>query len=126
MSLAAILYITRSNAWLKELERTGIRRTDKRLSSTMKNLRQFQEEDGSLGRALNCLKLNKEVFKRVIRPDFQLIAKAFKNQFIIPQFEDFCRVIRDIYEDCRGISEGKVATYIPQVCTNSTWLYAYK
>ena len=33
--------------------------------------------------------------------DFQLISKAFKNQLIIPEFPNFCGILRDIYEDCK-------------------------
>ena len=54
-------------------------------------------------------------FCRVIQPDFKLIAKAFKNQLIIPEFTDFCHVIKEIYEDCKEIRTGNVASYIPQL-----------
>lgn len=52
-----------------------------------------------------------------MKEDFQIISKAFKNQFKIPKFGDFCSVIRDIYEECKEISEGKVASYIPQLAS---------
>ena len=38
---------------------------------------------------------------RAVEADFQLISKAFKNQLIIPEFPNFCGILRDIYEDCR-------------------------
>ena len=40
-------------------------------------------------------------FTRAVEVDFQLISKAFKNQLIIPEFPNFCGILRDIYEDCR-------------------------
>ena len=52
---------------------------------------------------------------RAIQPDFKLIAKAFKNQLIIPEFTDFCQVIKEIYEECKNITSGTVASYIPQL-----------
>ena len=62
-------------------------------------------------------KLNffKTIYFRVIQSDFQLISKAFKNQLIIPEFPDFCKVIKEIYEDCKQINTGNVASYIPQL-----------
>jgi len=101
--------------FLTELEKTGIRRNDKRLNGLVKKLEKILDEEGSTGRSLESLVLNKEVFRRVIQSDFQLISKAFKNQLIIPEFPDFCKVIKEIYEDCKQINTGNVASYIPQL-----------
>ena len=54
---------------------------------------------------------------RVVKEDFQIISKAFKNQFKIPKFGDFCSIIKDIYEECKEITEGNVASYIPQLAS---------
>ena len=40
---------------------------------------------------------------RAVEADFQLISKAFKNQLIIPEFPNFCCILRDIYEDCKVV-----------------------
>ena len=40
-------------------------------------------------------------FTRAVEADFELISKAFKNQLIIPEFPNFCGILRDIYEECR-------------------------
>ena len=42
-------------------------------------------------------------------------SKAFKNQFVIPEFPDLCSIIREIYGECKNIDNGKVASYIPQL-----------
>ena len=42
-----------------------------------------------------------DYFIRAVEVDFPLISKAFKNQLIIPEFPNFCNILRDIYEDCR-------------------------
>ena len=47
------------------------------------------------------------------------MSKAFKNQFVIPKFDDFCTRISDIYEDCKTITDGNVASYIPQLASYS-------
>ena len=46
-------------------------------------------------------------FARAVEADFQLISKAFKNQLIIPEFPNFCGILRDIYEECRVGLAGK-------------------
>ena len=56
---------------------------------------------------------------RVVKQDFQIISKAFKNQFVIPKFGDFCGHISSIYEDCVSIRAGSVASYIPQLASYS-------
>ena len=54
-----------------------------------------------------------------MKQDFQIISKAFKNQFVIPKFGDFCGHISSIYEDCVNIRAGSVASYIPQLASYS-------
>ena len=52
-----------------------------------------------------------------MKQDFQIISKAFKNKFIIPKFDDFCDFVSNIYNDCQDITEGSVASYIPQLAS---------
>jgi len=82
--------------FLHDLEKAGIRRTDKRLGRFMAALQKIVVEEGTKGQSVDNLNLNKEVYKRAIQADFKLIAKAFKNQLIIPEFPDFCQVIKEI------------------------------
>ena len=78
-------------------------------------------------------------FYRVVKQDFQIISKAFKNQFVIPKFGDFCGLISGIYDECvdirykywpligqyfsrdlnTDIRAGSVASYIPQLACYS-------
>lgn len=51
----------------------------------------------------------------VISDNIVLIAKAFRNQFVIPDFQGFCKDIEDIYWKCKSNTDGKVASYIPQL-----------
>ena len=48
-----------------------------------------------------CVTCVTDYFIRAVEVDFPLISKAFKNQLIIPEFPNFCNILRDIYEDCR-------------------------
>ena len=52
-----------------------------------------------------------------MKEDFQVISKAFKNQFIIPKFDEFCAAIDNIYDECKEIRAGNVASYIPQLAS---------
>ena len=54
-----------------------------------------------------------------MKQDFQIISAAFKNQFIIPKFNEFCEMISSIYKDCQTITDGNVASYIPQLASYS-------
>ena len=49
---------------LQDLEKTGIRRIDKRLSRFMEKLEKIMDEEGTHGRSLDKLTLNKEMFSR--------------------------------------------------------------
>lgn len=44
-----------------------------------------------------------------------LISRAFRHQFVIPDWLDFTKHIEDFYWKCKSNSEGKVAAYIPQL-----------
>jgi hypothetical protein len=46
------------------LEKSGIRRNDKRLSRFMEKLEKIMDEEGTNGRSLDNLVLNKEMFSR--------------------------------------------------------------
>lgn len=45
-----------------------------------------------------------------MRDDFSLLSRAFKNQFIIPEFEYFCDKIENIYYRCKENEQGQVVT----------------
>lgn len=51
----------------------------------------------------------------VILPNIVLISKAFRHQFVVPDFLNFTKDIEDIYWKCKSNVDGKVASYIPQL-----------
>jgi glutaminase len=53
--------------------------------------------------------------RRIILPNIVLISRAFRHQFIIPDFPGFTKHIEDFYWKCKSNIEGKVAAYIPQL-----------
>ena len=45
-----------------------------------------------------------------IDPCISLLSRAFKRQFVIPEFHCFCREIDRIYDHCRDNNDGLVST----------------
>lgn len=51
----------------------------------------------------------------VIEPNIVLIARAFRHQFVVPDFLGFTKDLEEIYWKCKSNTDGKVASYIPQL-----------
>ncbi|XP_005174870.1 glutaminase liver isoform, mitochondrial isoform X3 [Musca domestica] len=106
--------------FLAALKTTGIRRSDPRIKELMENLKKVHKlsnyESGSSAETQN---LNRETFKAVVAQNIVLIAKAFRQQFVIPDFVGFVKDVEDIYWKCKSNTDGKVADYIPQLARYS-------
>uniref|UniRef100_A0A1B0GBY4 glutaminase n=1 Tax=Glossina morsitans morsitans TaxID=37546 RepID=A0A1B0GBY4_GLOMM len=106
--------------FLAALKTTGIRRNDPRIRELMDNLKKVHKlanyESGSSPETQN---LNRETFKAVVAQNIVLIAKAFRQQFIIPDFSGFVKDVEDIFWKCKTFAGGKVADYIPQLARYS-------
>ncbi|XP_075168216.1 glutaminase isoform X3 [Haematobia irritans] len=102
--------------FLAALKTTGIRRSDPRVKELMDNLKKVHKlnnyETGSSPETQN---LNRETFKAVVAQNIVLIAKAFRQQFVIPDFVGFVKDVEEIYWKCKSNTDGKVADYIPQL-----------
>lgn len=106
--------------FLAALERTGLRRNDPRLVELFENLRRIHRElevnfPNKAAGSIETLKLDRETFKSAITDNIVLISKAFRQQFVIPEFQSFCLHIEEIYMKCKEVKGGKQATYIPQL-----------
>ncbi|KAL7046342.1 hypothetical protein ACKWTF_002544 [Chironomus riparius] len=101
--------------FLAALRTTGIRRTDPRIVEMMDNLKKVFKTNNYEGGSPETLNLNRETFKAVIEPNIVLIARAFRHQFVIPDFLGFTKDIEEIYWRCKTNTDGKVASYIPQL-----------
>ncbi|XP_013104745.2 glutaminase liver isoform, mitochondrial isoform X1 [Stomoxys calcitrans] len=106
--------------FLAALKTTGIRRSDPRVKELMDNLKKVHKlnnyETGSSAETQN---LNRETFKAVVAQNIVLIAKAFRQQFVIPDFVGFVKDVEEIYWKCKSNTDGKVADYIPQLARYS-------
>ncbi|XP_077292117.1 glutaminase isoform X2 [Arctopsyche grandis] len=101
--------------FLAALRTTGIRKTDPRLKEVMTNLHKVHRQSGFEGGSPETQKLDRETFKQVISPNIVLITRAFKSQFVVPDFQDFIKDIEEMYWLAKSNSDGKVASYIPQL-----------
>ncbi|XP_059484754.1 glutaminase liver isoform, mitochondrial isoform X1 [Neocloeon triangulifer] len=101
--------------FLAALRSTGLRRNDPRLAEMTENLRKVHKASGHEGGSPETQKLDREAFKSVIAPNIVLISRAFRHQFVIPDFQGFCKYIEEFYWRCKNNTEGKVAAYIPQL-----------
>ncbi|XP_076084833.1 glutaminase kidney isoform, mitochondrial-like [Mytilus galloprovincialis] len=68
---------------------------------------------------LHGLFVDKNTFKDCIADNIVLIAKAFHNSFIIPDFPMFRQQVDDLYWKAKSNSAGRVANYIPQLARYS-------
>uniref|UniRef100_A0A8D3C6Y7 glutaminase n=1 Tax=Scophthalmus maximus TaxID=52904 RepID=A0A8D3C6Y7_SCOMX len=99
------------------LKRTGLYPSDPRLKGCMENIRQAVKE--SAGEAM----MDRDLFHRCVGGNIVLLIQAFRNKFIIPEFDVFAHKINEIYNRVQHQTDGKVADYIPQLAKFSPELW---
>lgn len=112
---------------IQALKTTGLRKSDPRLKEMMENLKVLQKSNAD-GASVDTQKLDLETFNRylhflekrqinnvcikicfsIISKNIGIISRAFRHQFIIPEFQDFANVIDEIYWKCKDTTTGKV------------------
>ncbi|XP_022257118.1 glutaminase kidney isoform, mitochondrial-like, partial [Limulus polyphemus] len=100
--------------FLTALSATGLRKGDPRLKEMMTQLRTVHKQTPDVG-SPEALYLDKATFKKVVRENIVLISRAFRHHFVIPDFQDFIKIIKDFYWKCKVNTRGKIADYIPQL-----------
>jgi glutaminase len=63
--------------------------------------------------------LDRASFRDCVRQSAVLIRRAFTGDLVIPEFSKFCSQVGDLYNACRTVADGKVASYIPQLARYS-------
>ncbi|XP_026826632.1 glutaminase kidney isoform, mitochondrial isoform X2 [Ooceraea biroi] len=102
--------------FLAALRITGLRKNDPRLQEFSDLLKkEHAKTGGHEGISHETQKLDREQFRSIINPNIVLISRAFRHQFIIPDWAGFTKHIEDFYWKCKTNTEGKVASYIPQL-----------
>lgn len=107
--------IIKIGPFLESLEATGIRKTDPRLATMMKHLKKLQRESDPPMSNLSGLQLGRGAFKESVSSCIQLLSRAFRGKFVVPEFGYFCKQITELYHECKSNGGGKVADYIPQL-----------
>uniref|UniRef100_A0A0K0E4B9 glutaminase n=1 Tax=Strongyloides stercoralis TaxID=6248 RepID=A0A0K0E4B9_STRER len=96
------------------LKSFGIRDDDPRMKQTIEKMVMYEQESSD-----DCdsrhNRLNREQFKMCIQPSIALISQALRNQLIIPNWSEFTKRIKDIFDSLKGENSGEVASYIPQL-----------
>lgn len=89
--------------FLRTMEASGLLVDDPRIRESMSALARLPAEVGF------------EVFKDAVSANAVLIDRAVSRDFVIADFPEFCADIHAMYEDAKRVTDGKVATYIPQL-----------
>ncbi|KAE9555747.1 hypothetical protein FO519_000961 [Halicephalobus sp. NKZ332] len=103
---------------LTVLKSYGLQESDPRLKPMMDKIwkiEQMKEEVSNEARDPKHWKLSKDDFKLCINESLTLISRTLQNNLIIPSWQQFCTIIKSIYDHCKAVKDGKVATYIPQL-----------
>jgi glutaminase len=113
---------------LRALRNAGLWRNDPRLADTMNRMQFYLSEARELGNTVGIdalggagidVLLDRSAFRDCVRQNALLLRRAFTGEFVIPEFQKFCSQIDAIYAACRPITDGKVASYIPQLARYS-------
>ena len=100
--------------FLSALAEKGIKKTDKRLEGMVETLKELIVERKESGN-IEGLTLDKNLCKTIFEENLILFSRAFRDDFVIPDFPEFCKYIEEFYWKCKANTNGNVASYIPQL-----------
>ncbi|CAL4176086.1 unnamed protein product, partial [Meganyctiphanes norvegica] len=97
------------NKFILGLISTGLRHDDPRLREMRENLKSVTaEQQGQLN-------VDYDTFMSIISDNIEIIVKALSSHFVIPDFRGLTGYIDDLYYKCKTNTNGKCASYIPQL-----------
>lgn len=110
---------------LTVLKTYGLLETDPRLKPMMEmiwKIERSKEEINHEAKDPKHWKLSQDDFKKCINESLTLISRTLQNNMVIPSWQQFSSRIKDIYNHCNKLTDGNVATYIPQLARqNPDW-----
>lgn len=106
LDLRGLGLITREDL-LGAIRRAGLRISDRRLAESLQKLEDLAPQPHS--------SIDIAAFHEIIKPNIHLMRRIFRRYLVIPEFQAFCKDIREIAQLVRDNHGGKVATYIPQL-----------
>ncbi len=85
---------------------------DTPLESVILNRMQFKKygKVQKMRQTVREIKSGTRMICRVVSENIHLLSKAFKNQFVIPEFKHFCDQIETIYDRCKDNDDGNVGS----------------
>jgi glutaminase len=98
--------------FLSKLADKGVKKKDPRLKTMIGKLKSMRIQSDE---NFESLILDRDLFKLLIKENVELISRGIHNQFVIPDFNDFCKYVEEFYWKCKANKSGKVADYIPQL-----------
>lgn len=87
------------------LRHAGIRETDPRVRNLISHLVDLGEDEP----------IGLDEFRQLTAPNFAMLERATKEDFVIPQFAEFAESVREVFEKTVVDESGSVAQYIPQL-----------
>ena len=60
-------------------------------------------------------KLTYEEFKECIQGNYNIVEKSIAERFVIPEFKNFQREVKGLFDEVKQNKNGKVADYIPEL-----------
>ncbi|XP_034028738.1 glutaminase kidney isoform, mitochondrial [Thalassophryne amazonica] len=103
--------------FVSTLKKTGLLMSDPRIRDCMHQLRQCTYN------SMEPVMMDKNLFRRCAGNNIMLLTKAFKDKFIIPNFEAFTQQINQMYENAQQQDGGEIPDYIPQLAKFSPDLW---
>jgi len=100
-----------SGRLLRELASMGILRDDPRLATLIETLKGVPQSCSGI----DNIKLDYQLFSKLIQQSKSLISKTFKGGLVIPEFPAFTEDMVQMYERCLANRSGKPADCIPQL-----------
>lgn len=94
--------------FLRRLEKMGIRTNDSRLKPVLMILENIPQDEN--GRKI----IQYSDFDKIVN-SAHIVRQALLGEVAIPEFEDFCKEIKALFEEVQNNRKGKAASYIPQL-----------
>jgi glutaminase len=110
----------RLGKFLSTLAKKGIKKKDPRLKTMIGKLKAMRLQTDE---NFESIILDRDLFKLLVKENVELISRGINNQFVIPDFNDFCKYVEEFYLKCKANKSGKVADYIPQLAKFNPGLF---
>jgi hypothetical protein len=72
------------------------------------NINEHHEKLGHDGTLPDAMNVDFDTFQRLADEHIIIMSQIFGRKQVIPEFEDFCKHIREIFLHCKPLSGGKV------------------